>query len=248
MKKVLKIIILVIILLIIVLLLIYYLFIFIPFPTLPCRTYIEMDNTYAEQNAFYSLVDNYTSFRSASNYFSADEIVDLPYPERVGSSRVFKIYFHESAISHYKSGNILLRYNNHFFYSVIPAVFENDVYGYVFKFYVADNSTDEDIYLPDALEEVDSWPTVRNLKKSQFITVIDGIATLEDIKRIDPATNFCDYTNGTASSYHRFLDGSIMFINYKQKGNKWVVSFHKVYKDLANFTDILLPIDLKLIK
>jgi len=213
----------------------------------PCRIDYKTYEKEAEKNDFYSTVDNTTNLNDITiNYVPLEKVEIEPIKSTHRTSVVPRSFFWED----YKGYKVFLRYNNNCFYCVVPVVFESGNNGYIFNFYkgIAENIDNGAFIEPDVLAYIDSWPSVKHLNKTMFLPVVNGVTTFDTIKKIDPATYLYDNKDGTSSSFHRFFDGTAMCIEYEQKGNKFLVTFHALVKDTINCADILLPIDLKLIK
>jgi len=242
MKKV-RIIILIVVLSFLMLSLLFQVICLIPFFQLPFVGYYETDAKEAKENSLYSSVDNVTDLKSITiNYVPLEKVTLKSSFARFGLSVVPPSFRWED----YESYSVLLRYNNNFFYCVAPVIFDSGEKGYVFQFYRNYEASDDGIF-PDSLEHIDSWPVVHRLNKIKFISVVNGISTFDTIKKLDPSAYMCERPGPIIASYHRFLDGTVMEIEYKQKGEEWIVHFHRTYHDVMNFKNILLPIDLALI-
>ena len=219
----------------------------IPFVHRPYIDNYETDEKEAKENDFYSTVDNTTNLKDINiSYVPLDRISIEPVLRKYLTSVGSPPFRWED----YEDCSVFLRYSNNFFYCVAPVVFESGENGYVFHFYkgVSENTYNGAFIEPDALSYIASWPSVKRLNKIMFLPVVNGVTTFDTIKKIDPAIYLYDNKDETASSFHRFFDGTVMCIDYEQKGSKLIVTSHGVLKDAINFADILLPIDLKLIK
>ena len=131
-----------------------------------------------------------------------------------------------------------LRVNGESKYSVHKIDFENGTEGYC-----------SISYKGDADRVVDSWFVVKMPSKFRFNMIGEFGAnrtTLEEIKQLDPATLVFGEVSPT--SYHRFSDGTMMEIRYKNENGTIVMRDYGIDDDPANIVNHLFPTDLDLIK
>lgn len=126
----------------------------------------------------------------------------------------------------------ILRTNGESVYSIHKFTNKNDEEGYCFISYESEMV-------------VDSWFVIKVPSKSDFQKIKGDKTTLEQIKQLDPATIV--FEGNEPSSYHRFSDGTMMEIRYKENDGYMIVKDYGVSKDPANIVKNLLPKDLSLV-
>lgn len=153
--------------------------------------------------------------------------LNLPYRLQGSRSMAFNMDFVKDMV-----GLECLRTNDKVSYSVHKVSFANDIEGYAFISYNSE-------------AVIDTWFVVKIPSKSEFENIKVNKTTLEQIKQLDPATIV--YDSDEPVSYHRFSDGTMMEIYYKNNGDKLVVKEYGISEDPANIVENLLPIDLELV-
>ena len=126
-----------------------------------------------------------------------------------------------------------LREKGNVIYSVHKFINENGMSGYCFISY-------------DSIRVIDSWFVIKIPSKFEFEGIKVNKTTIEEIKLLDPATIIFD--SDEPSSYHRFSDGTMMEIRYKDLNGVMVVKDYGISEDPSNIVKHLLPIDLSLVK
>jgi len=187
-----------------------------------------------------NMSDKYKS--TIENSISANELIsksiniqqfsenrlDLPYNLQGGLSLALIIENVKDTI-----GLECLRNNKNSVYSVHKYTNESGQSGYCFISY-------------DSEVVIDSWFVIIIPKKSDFLGIIKNKTTLEEIKQLDPATII--FEGDEPISYHRFIDGTIMEIEYTINKGDMIVKDYGVNKDPSNIVKNLLSIDLDLVK
>ena len=93
---------------------------------------------------------------------------------------------------------------------------------------------------------IDTWFVKSMPNKDNFLNIVEGVTTLDDIKKMDVATILYDENN--PCTFHRFNDGTKMLINYVNKEGVLIVNDFSVDVDPVEIVDSLLTIDLKLLQ
>lgn len=132
----------------------------------------------------------------------------------------------------YLIGLECLRHNDNTTYSIHRFKNQDSQEGYCFISY-------------DEEQVVDCWFVVKIPDKKQFSNLKVNVNSFNDIKKLDSAAALYEFD--TPCSIHRFIDGSMVEIDYKKVDKKYIISNISWSEDPSQIVKKLLKVDLNLI-
>lgn len=191
----------------------------------------EMEKKTTSSNSTISPTDNnipFTELITKENKLSDFGRLNLPYDLQGSYSLRLSIEDVKTTL-----GLECYRTNGEYAYSVHKVLFDDNTTNYCFISYTSD-------------AVVDTWFVSKIPSKESFNKIKKDKTTFEQIKQMDNATIIFDADKPV--SYHRFLDGTMMIIQYADLNGTKVVEDYTITQDPVDIVNHLLIEDLNLIK